>query len=84
LLALHPRTLQRKLADEGTSFAAIKDEVRKQLALEYLGATRMPIGQISLMLGFPAQSALTRACRQWFGATPMALRAERAVPPDEP
>ena len=76
LLALHPRTLQRRLAEEGTSFGAIKEEVRKQLALEYLRGTRMPIGQISLMLGFPAQSALTRACRQWFGATPLELRAE--------
>jgi len=84
LLALHPRTLQRRLEDEGTSFAAIKDEVRKQLALEYLGSTHMSIGQVSLMLGFPAQSALTRACRQWFGATPLELRAARTVLPDEP
>lgn len=75
LLALHPRTLQRRLAEEGTSFGAIKEEVRKQLALEYLRGTRMTIGQISLMLGYPAQSALTRACRLWFGATPLELRA---------
>jgi len=84
LLALHPRTLQRRLADEGTSFAVIKDEVRQQLVLEYLRSTRMAIGQISLMLGFPAQSALTRACRHWFGATPLELRAGTAGPPDEP
>lgn len=74
LLALHPRTLQRRLAEEGTSFGAIKEAVRQQLALEYLRGTRMAIGQISLMLGFPAQSAFTRACRQWFGATPLELR----------
>lgn len=83
LLALHPRTLQRRLAEEGTSFGAIKEEVRKQLALEYLRGTRMAIGQISLMLGFPAQSALTRACRLWFGVTPLELRAEKALPPDD-
>jgi len=77
LLALHPRTLQRKLSEEGTSFESIKDEVRKQLALEYLRGTRMPLGQISLMLGYPAQSSLSRACRQWFGATPLELRSER-------
>lgn len=81
LLALHPRTLQRRLAEEGSSFGAIKDEVRKQLALEYLRGTSMAIGQIALMLGFPAQSALTRACRLWFGVTPLELRAERAAPP---
>ena len=83
LLALHPRTLQRRLEDEGTSFAAIKDEVRKQLVLEYLGTTNMAISQVSLMLGFPAQSALTRACRQWFSATPLQLRSGRAALPDE-
>lgn len=80
LLALHPRTLQRRLEEEGTSFGEIKDEVRKQLALEYLCGTRMAVGRISLMLGFPAQSALTRACRLWFGATPLEVRAEKAAP----
>jgi len=83
LLALHPRTLQRRLEEEGTTFGEIKDEVRKQLALEYLRGTRMAIGQISLMLGFPAQSALTRACRLWFCATPLELRAEKGVPTDD-
>jgi len=83
LLALHPRTMQRRLEKEGTSFGEVKDEVRKQLALEYLRGTRLAIGQISLMLGFPAQSALTRACRLWFGATPLELRSEKVVPPDD-
>lgn len=83
LLALHPRTLQRRLAEEGTSFGAIKEELRKQLALEYLRGTRMTICQISQMLGFPAQSALTRACRLWFGATPLELRAGHSASPPE-
>ncbi|WP_267874486.1 AraC family transcriptional regulator ligand-binding domain-containing protein [Duganella fentianensis] len=80
LLALHPRTLQRRLAEEGVCFELIKDEVRKQLMLQYLCGTRLPLGQIALMLGFPAQSALSRACRLWFNATPMAIRAGEAIP----
>jgi AraC-like DNA-binding protein len=75
LLALHPRTLQRRLAEEGTSFEMLKDTIRKQLAAHYLRNTRLTIGQISLMLGFPAQSALSRACRQWFELTPSDIRS---------
>ncbi len=74
LLALHPRTLQRRLSEEGTSFEILKDTVRKQLAVHYLRNTRLTIGQIALMLGFPAQSALSRACRQWFELTPSDIR----------
>ncbi|WP_250456319.1 AraC family transcriptional regulator [Caballeronia sp. ATUFL_M2_KS44] len=74
LLALHPRTLQRRLSEEGTSFEILKDDVRKQLAVHYLQNTRLTIGQISLLLGFPAQSALSRACRQWFELTPSDIR----------
>ncbi len=75
LLALHPRTLQRHLADEGTSFEILKDDVRKHLAVHYLRDTKLSIGQISMMLGFPAQSALSRACRQWFALTPSDIRS---------
>ncbi|MBU9143040.1 AraC family transcriptional regulator [Burkholderia multivorans] len=74
VLALHPRTLQRRLCAEGTSFEILRDDVRKQLAVHYLRNTRLSIGQISLMLGFPAQSALSRACRQWFDLTPSEIR----------
>ncbi|WP_084909377.1 AraC family transcriptional regulator [Burkholderia ubonensis] len=75
LLALHPRTLQRRLSDEGTCFETIKDEVRQQLAVHYLQNTRLTIGQISMMLGYPAQSALSRACHQWFALTPSDIRS---------
>ncbi|WP_244307139.1 helix-turn-helix transcriptional regulator [Paraburkholderia silvatlantica] len=74
LLALHPRTLQRRLSEDGTSFELLKDELRKQLAVHYLRNTRLTIGRIALMLGFPAQSSLSRACRQWFDATPSDIR----------
>ncbi len=76
LLGLHPRTLQRHLVDEGTSFDAIREEVRQEVALRYLRETRVPVGQLAGLLGFTEQSALARACRRWFGAPPTALRRE--------
>jgi len=74
MLAMHPRTLQRHLAAEGTTFEAIRDEVCRQAAMRYLGSTRMPLSQISALLGLSEQSALTRSCKRWFGETPLAIR----------
>lgn len=74
LLAMHPRTLQRRLAAEGTTFGAILDDVRRRAALRYLTTTEMPMPQVAGMVGLSEQSALTRCCRRWFGATPTAVR----------
>lgn len=73
-LALHPRTLQRQLAGNGTSFATLVDEVRREEAERYLRETTMPLSQLSGVLGFSEQSALSRACRRWFGIPPSEVR----------
>ena len=77
MLAMHPRSLQRKLEEEGTSFENIKDELRKQLLLQYLADSGASLGQISFILGFSEQSALSRACKNWFGVAPSALRKSK-------
>ncbi|MFI9814993.1 AraC family transcriptional regulator [Saccharothrix variisporea] len=79
LVNMHPRTLQRRLAAEGTTFAEILDDVRRQAALRYLTTTDMPMSQVAGMLGLSEQSALSRCCRRWWGATPSAIR--RSGPP---
>jgi AraC-like DNA-binding protein len=73
-LHLHPRTLQRRLAEEGTSFEDLKDEVRREMAEQYLGASVLPLSQVTALLGYSEQSALTRSCRRWFRRAPLALR----------
>lgn len=74
-LAQHRRTVQRQLAAQGTTFASVVDDVRRQEADRRLRETDMPLGQISGLLGFSEQSAFTRACRRWFDAPPRAVRA---------
>lgn len=74
LLAMHPRTLQRHLAAEHSSFEVLRDEMRKEAALRYLRETQMPLGQLADLLGLSEQSALSRSCRRWFGAPPSLLR----------
>lgn len=73
-LAQHRRTLQRQLAQQGTSFGALVDQVRRDDAERYLRETNMPFIQMAGILGFSEQSAFTRACHRWFGAPPKAVR----------
>ena len=75
LLGLNPRTLQRRLASAGASFDEIREDVYRTAAMHYLCETQMPLGQVAAALGYSEQSAFTRACRRWFGATPSTVRA---------
>jgi len=78
LLFLHPRTLQRKLAQEGATFEQLRDEVRQQMALHLLRETRIPLAQLTSILGLSEQSVLTRSCLRWFGLTPSRIRDGKA------
>jgi len=73
-MALHPRTLQRQLEDEGNSFEEIRDRIRRERADYYLRYSDLPLAQVAGIIGYSEQSILTRSCRRWFGATPRELR----------
>ncbi len=75
-LSLHPKALQRRLAADDTSFAAIVDDVRRELAERYLRDTRITLSHLARELGYAEQSVLTRSCRRWFGCGPAAYRKE--------
>ncbi|NUS58484.1 MAG: helix-turn-helix domain-containing protein, partial [Streptomycetaceae bacterium] len=70
------RTLQRRLAQEGTSFQAILDDVRKTAAHRLLTGTDMPFSQVASLVELAGQAALTRAARRWFGKPPSQVRRE--------
>ena len=72
---MHPRTLQRRLREQDTTFEDIKDETRRDLALRYLAHPEVPLAQVTTVLDYSEQSALTRSCQRWFHTTPSALRA---------
>lgn len=78
LLGMHPRTLQRRLAEEGRTFEELRDEVFKASALRFLRETDLPIKQIAGALAFSEQSAFTRSCKRWFGMSPARLRRHDA------
>ena len=72
---LHPKALQRRLAAEGTTFAALVDGARQVMARRYLRDTDMTLTHLAHELGYAEQSVLTRSCRRWFGSSPVVLRA---------
>lgn len=78
--ALHVsrRTLQRKLAQDGTSYRSVLDAVRRSLAESYLADDAVSIPEVAFMLGFSEQSSFHRAFQRWTGSPPGRWRRERA------
>ena len=70
LMAMSRRTLQRRLADSGTSFQHVLDETRQGMALRYLRDSDLQITQLSDLLGYADLSAFSRAFTRWFGKPP--------------
>jgi AraC-like DNA-binding protein len=68
--ATSPRSLQRKLQEEGVTYQELADGIRKTLALHYLQTGNYPVKEISYMLGYNEASAFTRAFKRWTGKSP--------------
>jgi AraC-like DNA-binding protein len=80
-LAMSERTLQRRLRDEGTSFAQLLDGVRRELAELYLSEPRVPAHDVAFLIGYSEPSAFYRAFRRWTGRTPQEFRqSTRSAP----
>jgi AraC-like DNA-binding protein len=69
-LNLSERTLQRRLADEGSSYQQLLSDTRQQLAERYLDDGQLPAAEIALLLGYSEPSVFFRAFRNWTGLTP--------------
>jgi AraC-like DNA-binding protein len=74
-LGVSERSLRRRLADEGTSFQALLEETRSELAQRYLRDPRLTVSEIAFLCGFSELSPFQRAFRRWTGLTPRAFRA---------
>ena len=76
-LNMSPRTLLRKLKQEGTTYQRLLDKARKDVAKWYLLRTRMPIDVIADRLGYVDASNFSRGFRRWFGRPPGKFRKDR-------
>lgn len=77
-LNLSRRTLQRRLTAEGAPFQSIVDDVRRELAEEYLRNSPISCAEIAFLIGFADPNSFFRAFRDWTGQTPESVRAGRA------
>lgn len=75
-LNLSARTLHRRLQDEGANFRAIKDGLRRDLALARLAKPGESVARIAADLGYSEPSAFFRAFQGWTGQAPSAWRRE--------
>lgn len=73
-LAISPQTLRRRLAAEGTSFRGLKDQLRRDAAIEALSRGDESVEELGRRLGFSEASAFHRAFRRWTGDSPGAYR----------
>lgn len=82
--ALHmaSSTLQRRLALEGTSFQALKDELRRDLAIVRLNTSTVPLASLADELGFADSAAFQRAFKAWTGSAPGAYRRGGGTVPE--
>lgn len=78
-MGVSPRTLQARLARQGTSFHQIKDSVRADLSLKYLRDSSLRVGDIADLLGYRDLTAFSRSFRRWHGCSARSIRAGHAV-----
>ena len=73
-ISISLRKMQRKLKEENTSYRALLEETRRELALQYMKEHRHSISEITYMLGFSEPSNFTRAFKRWTGYSPSDYR----------
>jgi AraC-like DNA-binding protein len=78
-LAVGQRTLARRLASEGFTFAGILDSLRSDLARRYLREPDLPISEIAWLLGYRESSAFNHAFKRWTGTAPKQARLAGAM-----
>ena len=74
LFGIGPKTLQRQLARQGTSFAELTDRTRERIARDLLSESDIAVSSIAGLLGYASTSPFTTAVRRWTGMAPLAFR----------
>ena len=78
--SMHPRTLNRRLKDSGTSFRELHAEARHHTARQLLCDTRTSVEQIASLLGYSDVTAFNRAFARWEGTPPASWRRRARMP----
>jgi AraC-like DNA-binding protein len=79
-VAMSERSLARYLNDEGTTFSALLEDLRRRMALRYVRHSELSFSEITFLLGFSQAAAFYRAFRRWTGQTPREFRQNPIAP----
>jgi AraC-like DNA-binding protein len=74
IFGIGPRTLERRLNKAGCDFKRLRDETRRQLAMDLLRDSQNKLTDIALRLGYSEVSAFNRAFKRWTNSTPLSFR----------
>ena len=73
------RTVQRRLEEQGHSFSAMVNEIRRELATRHVLESDRPLTEVAMLLGFSAPSAFSRWHLAQYGCSAKQRRTERDV-----
>ncbi|MFJ4371324.1 AraC family transcriptional regulator [Pseudomonas japonica] len=79
IMALTPNALRQAMAEEGTSFQQLLEEVRQGMAREYLSGPSTNVAELARMLGYSEASGFCRAFHRWFGMSPLNWQKTQGV-----
>jgi AraC-like DNA-binding protein len=82
-LNLHPRTLRRQLAAEGTSFRVLLTEARSALAVDLLRNVGLTVDEVAKRLGYNDAAAFSNAFKRWHGMAPSRFRLDSHNLPEQ-
>jgi AraC-like DNA-binding protein len=75
--SISSRTLIRFLRKHDTTYKALKEELKKQRALEYLSQQRLSINKTAMLLGYAETANFRRAFKRWYGCNPSQFQQQR-------
>ena len=79
-LSVSSRTLKRRLAEQGTTFSNVRDDVRRHRALLLLDNHRLSLDEVAARLGYSDTANFSRAFKRWTGKTPGEVRSKQSQP----
>ena len=78
-LGVSPRTLQRRLSEEGQSFSELIREVQEEVARRLLLDPSLSVQEVSSRVGFATPASFSRAFHAWTGQSPRDYRRQAAL-----
>jgi len=82
MLDLHPRVLQKKLKKNQSSFSALLEKTRSEIACNLIAHSHISLTELALQLGFAELAVFSRSFKKWHGISPNQWRKQHLTTDD--